>query len=76
MFRHHTRSSAQYLIACLPPSGLFPSLVIGAYLLRYLSLNMPAKGLKKNPVQPVPEKRGYEFGGPYVFLELYLSDFD
>lgn len=21
------------------------------------------------PIQPVPEKRGYEFGGPYVYLD-------
>lgn len=25
----------------------------------------------KNPVQPAPEKRGYEFGGPYVTTLLY-----
>lgn len=24
----------------------------------------------KTPIQPVPEKRGYEFGGPYVSLLL------
>lgn len=29
----------------------------------FLLFNMPAK-TKKNPVQSVPEKRGYEFGGP------------
>lgn len=28
---------------------------------------MAEKDSKKIPVQPVPEKRGYEFGGPYVF---------
>jgi hypothetical protein len=51
-------------VAVSHPSGLFPLLIIGAYQLRYFLLfNMPAK-TKKNPVQSVPEKRGYEFGGP------------
>lgn len=25
-----------------------------------------SKSVKSAPIQPVPEKRGYEFGGPYV----------
>ena len=34
---------------------------------------MPPKK-NKTSVQPVPEKRGYEFGGPYLFPELQLNE--
>jgi hypothetical protein len=37
---------------------------------------MAEKHSKKIPVQPVPEKRGYEFGGPYVFPHFKLSQAD
>lgn len=33
----------------------------------------PKKEAKSGvPIQPVPEKRGYEFGGPYVLQPLLL----
>lgn len=31
------------------------------------------KPVKSVPIQPVPEKRGYEFGGPYVLCSSFKS---
>lgn len=30
----------------------------------------------KTPIQPVPEKRGYEFGGPYVLSYCLHTNFE